>query len=240
MNAIMYSSNPKQTARVLNKEQTVIILKSIPVEWKEWLKDQSKPFPKKEIYLYCTKGKDYVKTGNRMFECSYVSDGFKPFIVNGKVVAKCVVEKIDVYPYFDEPDEFETVYDEQTGQSYTQCSPLYGKGIYITGEELEKTCLTYEEIFVYSKNKTVYGLHLTHLEIFDRPRELGEFHFTKEYKKAHDFPEWWDKPITHAPQSWMYCEVEDGTTDMEAISDTNKLADNLKTMERLKKESEEK
>ena len=213
MNAILYSSNPKQTARVLNKEQTIIILKNIPAEWKEWLKDQSKPFPKKELYLYCTKGKELnFNAYENQWEYNHPLDKklLNPSIhnVNGKVVAKCVVEKIEELKWLN------------TLHCYNAPS-RYGS------VENMPHCLTKEQINAYGKNKTLYALHLTALEIFDKPKELGEFGglYKVGYNEAMDYWEWARSDgtekaslipcpesayrIKHAPQSWCYIESEE-------------------------------
>ena len=40
------------------------------------------------------------------------------------------------------------------------------------------SCLTSEELLQYGKGKPLYGWHISDLEIYDKPRELGEFnHF---------------------------------------------------------------
>ena len=209
MNAILYSSNPKQTARVLNKEQTIIILKNIPAEWKEWLKDQSKPFPKKELYLYCTKGKELnFNAYENQWEYNHPLDKklLNPSIhnVNGKVVAKCVVEKI------------EKISENKDGF------------FAIENGKLKKTCLTMDLFSNYFlKNKKVYLYHLIQLEIFDKPKELGEFGglYKVGYNEAMDYWEWARSDgtekaslipcpesayrIKHAPQSWCYIESEE-------------------------------
>lgn len=51
------------------------------------------------------------------------------------------------------------------------------------------TCLTDEEIMKYLGNgKTGYGWHISELKIFDEPKQLSEFSFTRP------------------PQSWCYVE----------------------------------
>lgn len=42
--------------------------------------------------------------------------------------------------------------------------------------DLEKSCLTYDEISNYiGKNKQGYGWHISNLKIYDKPKELSEF-----------------------------------------------------------------
>lgn len=41
--------------------------------------------------------------------------------------------------------------------------------------EKDMACLSHNEICAYGNGKTLYGWHISKLEIYDRPRELGEF-----------------------------------------------------------------
>lgn len=87
-------------------------------------------------------------------------------------------------------------------------------------DDLEKTCLTYDDLWEYGKGKSLYGWRIADLKIYDKPRELSEFFricknpckpqkgkilcmTTKSLKmngcngKIH---------LTRAPQSWQYVE----------------------------------
>ena len=46
--------------------------------------------------------------------------------------------------------------------------------IFVDG--LEKTCLTYDDLWEYGKGKTLYGWHISDLKIYDKPRALSEFY----------------------------------------------------------------
>lgn len=91
--------------------------------------------------------------------------------------------------------------------------------------QLEKTCLTYDEIANYiGKNKYGYSWHISNLVIYDKPRELSDFYRECEESKCDDCPhlhfentpysyEGWcvldEKiPITRPPQSWCYIETD--------------------------------
>ena len=87
-------------------------------------------------------------------------------------------------------------------------------------DDLEKTCLTSDDLWEYGKGKSLYGWRIADLKIYDKPRELSEFFricknpckpqkgkilcmTTKSLKmngcngKIH---------LTRAPQSWQYVE----------------------------------
>ena len=73
-----------------------------------------------------------------------------------------------------------------------------------------ETCLTDTELRLYAtKGKPLYGLHISNLKIYDKPKELSEFrrfdtkfcyggHFDKDEKYI---------PLKRPPQSWCYVEI---------------------------------
>ena len=71
----------------------------------------------------------------------------------------------------------------------------------VIGNYLKSACLSVEELQDYSRDykyKT-FAIHITQLEIFDKPKEIGEF-------KPHcNYPT--NRRLTRAPQSWCYVEV---------------------------------
>ena len=89
---------------------------------------------------------------------------------------------------------------------------------------LEKSCLTYDEIANYiGANKNGYAWHISDLKIYDEPKELGRFRkppCEKPERVCDNCPHkvnvgtyWepeWDcpiessKPLARPPQSWMY------------------------------------
>ena len=85
-----------------------------------------------------------------------------------------------------------------------------------------KTMLDELDLLEYADQKTVYGWHISDLVIYDKPKELSEFHRVCERDCFSDCPhlhhentesclEVWCKvdgqiPITRPPQSWCYIE----------------------------------
>ena len=81
------------------------------------------------------------------------------------------------------------------------------------------SCMNDAEIASYCTNNKMYGWHISDLAIYDKPRELGEFHVIKKcvackwtgyestaciYDKDCKVP----FKITRPPQSWCYVESE--------------------------------
>ena len=131
--------------------------------------------------------------------CAYCSkSNYLGYISNkyvGKVIFKFRCYKVEKYPYISDR------YDKLIG-----------------------SCLSEKELLDYSTIKeengirfvkTIYTIHISKLEIFDRPRELNEFYTTKldeDLTKRFDNSiqlenKTWVKPITKAPQNFCYCEV---------------------------------
>lgn len=86
------------------------------------------------------------------------------------------------------------------------------------------TCLTDEELVLYSNKKPLYGWHISDLVIYDKPKDLNAFWLPPEKycekelcggcpyddvpseygDYAYDCE--WKRPIKRPPQSWCYVE----------------------------------
>lgn len=94
--------------------------------------------------------------------------------------------------------------------------PIWRASYMISVDDLEKTCLTYDDLWDYGNGKPLYGWHISDLKIYDKPKELSEFRksgfMTEEewlfnlYPNTHCHYEAWAKKfeITRPPQSWCY------------------------------------
>ena len=99
--------------------------------------------------------------------------------------------------------------------------PLDGQYM-IFPNDLAEACMTGEEFERYGNGKMLYGWHISHLKIYDRPKELSEFYYNEKRYCEHEICEGcpkyelpdangeyafcceWERPITRAPQSWCY------------------------------------
>lgn len=127
----------------------------------------------------------------------------------GKVGMRFVCDQITLWNYDQAFDESMGVFIDKFGYD-------------IADYELGKTCLLYEEFEKYGNTNNLYGLNITDLVVYDKPRELSEFsavekkscpaylngtcldrtqnqvilcqHLDCEHKK-----------ITRSPQSWQFC-----------------------------------
>ena len=142
----------------------------------------------------------YCTAGNLSYE---VNNGMTCNISGGKlVVGEFVCDKIDTVNPGIEP-----------------------YGIYDVDDDfVAQTGLVNGALWDYGKGATLYGWHVSKLEIYDMPKELNEFWFPPElyckkercggcpYDQVADvnseysFDCEWKRPLTRPPQSWCYVE----------------------------------
>nr|DAP58926.1 MAG TPA: helix-turn-helix domain-containing protein [Caudoviricetes sp.] len=99
-------------------------------------------------------------------------------------------------------------------------------GIYDVDDDFVKqTGLVNGALWDYGKGVTLYGWHISKLEIYDMPKELNEFWFPPEFycekercggcpydqvadvNGEYSFDCEWKRPLTRPPQSWCYVEA---------------------------------
>ena len=190
MKSILISVKPKWVAKILNGEKTIEIRKTMP--------KCDLPI---DVYIYCTKDKKYSNLINR--------GGF----LTGMVVAKFTLNKVEeIIPFYDRDGEYDSGYFTET----------------LGVEEFKKvSCIDTDDLADYLDEdyKTGYAIHISDLEIFDKPKELSEFKrsvwLRNEYISPNPICDMCKSPnckkcerhyclvpLTKAPQSWCYIEVE--------------------------------
>lgn len=146
-------------------------------------------------HIYCSKNR---KSFNR------IPKEYQPFMEKllGKVVGEFVCDRI-----------------EQIVPDY---NPVLQKFFYGYVIDLTPTCLSEENLHKYAGIEPLYFWHISNLEIYDKPKELGEFYIrcgdrkikcdSCKYKKQDS---WFDSPycevdgyisLTHPFQSWGYVD----------------------------------
>lgn len=194
MKAIMISIRPQHVANILNGIKTLEIRKRFPSDYVGW------------VYIYCTKEK--LSLAEYLYKDGWVYDAVPNYDyaksigcakekLNGKVVARFWCDKV-----------------EDFGRKYAFA---YKDNHFY--EILEKACMDTEELGKYYQPKRsdwengkvhLYAIHISQLEIFDKPREISEFHKQSwaevRYKTMRE-EEAKKYRLTRAPQSWYYIEV---------------------------------
>ena len=136
----------------------------------------------------------------------YLDDRFNSFLDNkshytdmGKVIGEFICDK--VYSIKNQGNSFVVANEEQG----------------VTNEIARQSCLDYDDMVGYLGNKDGYGLHITDLKIYDKPKNLSEFERHCPYqgkccggcqkgKFKNDGILVCSNKITRPPQSWCYVE----------------------------------
>ena len=195
MKAIMISIKPKWCAKIMNGEKTIEVrISKALANATQKLIDE---YGYAEFYVYCTKGKDNLlelEFGKPKYklesDCSYEDLEDSCDVLNGKVIFKFRCYKV-----------------EEIGM--WNCSE-YGTPTLMEESLCLYSCLNFFELKDYIKDKPAYAIHISDLEIFDKPKEIGEFMIPCDFKcpelgccYCHK-----NTRLTKAPQNFCYVEVE--------------------------------
>ena len=209
MKAVMKSVSPRICEKVANGDCTILVSKTAP-KCEESFK----------CYIYCTSAKPYLyKEANPPFELFldselYKGKGYDDRLFSSKVIGEFICDRIDkIIP-------LRHTYYNYIGLPIANVIE-YG----IWNDDLAQMCLKKKEIDNYGKGKMLYGWHISDLKIYDKPKELSEFKTPpcEKGEKACANCKWLVKvntpdryececyvedgrPITRAPQSYMYVE----------------------------------
>ncbi|MDE7406460.1 MAG: hypothetical protein K2M89_06280 [Clostridiales bacterium] len=179
MKSIIRSAKPYWIYLILTGKKTVEVGKEYPkaADWN------------KTVEMYCSKD---MRSFNRIPEKDRA--WMRKYL--GKVACRFVCDKVDKYNYHKGLTKFggELGLPIGTYDSYL-----------IFEDDYKAMCLTYDEVKSYGGGKPLYGLHITDLKIYDKPKELGEFKKTVK-KCTNDV--WYrvKESPTCPPQSYYYVE----------------------------------
>lgn len=190
--AMLMAIRPEWLVKILNGEKTIEVRKLFPKDYVGW------------VYLYCSKGikKNYhvievidTDTGWRGYEYDYYLSSDSSYLddcLEGKVVARFWCDKVE-----------EIVCHNMFN------APTYNTELLFERQLCIKSCLGVYDLFDYLGNKNGYAIHISKLEIFDRPKELSEFYnYDREYYDSKSVIRLVKKYLTKAPQNYCYIEGE--------------------------------
>lgn len=198
MKSVLISTRPQWCEKIASGKKTIEVRKTAPKEvpFKAYIYET-----KKERLRVVFKKGDYIfsddHSAGKFDENIFVKDRYS---WQGKVVGEFICDK--VYSIKNQGNSFVVANEEQG----------------VTNEIARQSCLDYDDMVGYLGNKDGYGLHITALKIYDKPKELSEFRksgfMTEEewlfnlYPNTHCHYEAWAKKfeITRPPQSWCYVE----------------------------------
>lgn len=185
---IIISIQPQWVQKILSGQKTIEIRKTIP--------KCELPI---DVYIYCT----YNKNPKLFYIRNFNVDGKEEILMNGKIVAKFTLNRIESYDIHD-----------ATMQAFGVNNRL--------NDMLKDACLTVEELDEYTKrNPFCLAWYIDNLVIFDKPMELGEFQqvckyrvktfvtgCSRKHKCAYEKERECIRTITRPPQSWFYAYVK--------------------------------
>lgn len=212
MKSVLLSIRPNWCEKIFNGEKTMEVRKTCP-----------KLEPPFEVLVYCTMPKKRWSVGHQIFynDTLYTlptgelkigdalelrADWMRKYnednFLNGKVIGSFVCDKVEEIPCY---------LDAGTYPEYL-----------IEKEELNKTCLSYDELFDYLNGKDGCGWHITEPKLFDKPKmvtefavygrcaqECSEYDICMKYDSEEtrvECPDFAKAPLKRAPQSWCYVE----------------------------------
>lgn len=177
MNAILLSVPPEVCERIANGKQTLLLMKRIP--------KLDTPY---KVYMYETKER---------YKTSFIwnnSDGLTSIPNGAKIIPISQTQRRVEY------------IAQGIGKVV---SSFICRGIMHPNDSLKlmakESCMSEEELDECAKGKTPYGLRITDLTIFDKPKELGEF--KKTVKKCTNGV-WYrvKESLTRPPATFCYVE----------------------------------
>lgn len=247
--AVLYSIQPIHCANIANLKKLLEIRKTIPK-----LKPPFKAYiyctNNKRQYLrklgtsiqeiFITENRDVLgRTEKVKSLIGDVSTFWEIGGYNGKVIGEFICDRIDTYEmegYSKTENVYQAIksieHDEDIDDEiqYTIATNEMTPNELLEIPLLKQSCLTFDEIGKYVCGKkdfgfhTFYGIHISDLVIYDKPKELGEFYtvcklncehceqwgYTRVNADEFDMDcksDWFNhKPLTRAPQSWCYVE----------------------------------
>ena len=185
MKSIILSCAPTECEKIVNGDMSILVRKKAPKEV---------PF---KAYIYCTKANKKYQT---ICGCMVINTDELYRLPNGKIKHDWSGELMCCNGEYTR-DNFlngkvigDFICDELEELHEWELSPQ-GKFADFERERLEKfltaACLSEEEVVRYRENlpyyKPLYGLHISDLKIYDKPRELSEFISPSKAKKCVDY-----------------------------------------------------
>lgn len=185
MKSVLISIQPKWVEKIANGEKTIEVRKSVP--------KCEVPF---KCYIYCTKSTrahvfhlyinggigrqefgitGHWRSGKKVVEVNPHLPAYRynSYLAEGKVIGEFVCDKVYKWECKNRLEILESF-------------PIWRASYMLFVDDLEKTCLTYDDLWDYGKGKPLYGLHISNLKIYDKPKELSEFYYCCKEMKANE------------------------------------------------------
>ncbi len=190
MKSIILSCTPPECERIVNGDISILVRKKVP-------HISNLPF---KVYVYCTRAKSKWRYYD--YEGAYQNSKGEIVYAQQQVIGEFICDRVD---------EWECKNRLEILESFPQWRASYMFFI----DDLEKTCLTYDDLWDYGEGKTLYGWHISDLKIYDRPRALSEFracngscnHCKHRVVNPNDVGDVrCENKITRPPKNYIYVE----------------------------------
>jgi len=185
MKAILMSIRTQHACNIMNGIKTIELRKRFPKDYRGW------------VYCYCTKTKPYITQQSKSQFTIRESKDFTN-LINGKVVCRVWVDNVE---------------EVIANNNYFSGMSSYKTATMPESELLKKACVNHEYLYVHMTmfGKTEKAIHISKLEIFDKPKELAEFYYyTKRLIDCGmDCPPYVKTQVHKAPQSWQYIYIKE-------------------------------
>ena len=182
--AILTSIRPRHACNILNLIKLWEIRKKFPKDYVGWVYIYMCQDHKRDWY-YCKELGCYSKD---IHDHNVSFEAFKDLRpLNAKVIARFWCDRVEEITTRE--DRFkEFIFYETSLDMEDLC---------------KQSCLDYNELDDYLYGENGYAIHITNLEIFEKPKSLSEFWSKGEKVKGHKGTYQYTQLQT-APQSWRY------------------------------------
>jgi len=212
MKAILISDHAKWCALMMNGKKKVEVRKGTALyKATQKLIDE---YGYADIYVCCVKGNEDIVRESSPYSSvpNYVCVKFDKklskdlpeyeYSSRGKVIFKFRCYKVE---------EIKLPYTKFNSTEWVGCEEERKWQTPTMNEDklLELSCLEELELYGYLNGKPSTAIHISDLEVFDKPKELSEFYHYVKYNKEMatlNNQDWDFCKLTKAPQSWCYIE----------------------------------
>ena len=196
MKAILISDHAKWCAKMMNGDKKIEVRKGTALY--KAIKKLIDQYGYADLFVYCTK-EEYLTCDLYTGKARYhnIPKGKNGFTLSGKVPFKFRCYNVE---------HFEREYLSRYIDDY-----YYDNGEPLNKKFYKNTCLTEKELFDYIGGGEGCAIHISDLEIFDKPKELSEFKPYRDEKKVRymlNKGATFKYRVFKAPQSFMFIEVE--------------------------------
>lgn len=153
MKSVLISIRPEWVEKITSGKKTIEVRKTAPKEV---------PF---KAYIYCTKTKN--KWSLCDYEGAYQNSEGEIVYAQQRIIGEFICDKVYKWECKNRLEILESF-------------PIWRASYMLFVDDLEKTCLTYDDLWDYGKGRLLYGWHISGLKLYDKPKELSEFYTIDE------------------------------------------------------------